>query len=117
DLGGVFRVSARGSMQIAVLVEQMRREGYEVLVSRPTVITKVVDGKVLEPYETVYIEVPEECVGGVMKGLANRRGRMDDMAPNSFGTTIEATISTRGLIGFEFELVNLTSGRGIMSHL
>ena len=118
EKGGTFRVSARGSMQIAVLVEQMRREGFEVLVSRPTVITKHgEDGKLLEPYETVYLEVPEECVGGVMSALNNRRGRMEDMKPTGFGTMIEATISTRGLIGFEFELVNLTSGRGIMSHL
>ncbi|MCH1503329.1 MAG: translational GTPase TypA [Verrucomicrobiales bacterium] len=118
EKGGTFRVSARGSMQIAVLVEQMRREGFEVLVSRPTVITKRdADGKLLEPYETIYLEVPEECVGGVMSALNNRRGRMDDMKPTGFGTMIEATISTRGLIGFEFELVNLTSGRGIMSHL
>ena len=118
EKGGTFRVSARGSMQIAVLVEQMRREGFEVLVSRPTVITKRdSDGKLLEPYETIYLEVPEECVGGVMSALNNRRGRMEDMKPTGFGTMIEATISTRGLIGFEFELVNLTSGRGIMSHL
>ncbi|NCF90651.1 MAG: translational GTPase TypA [Verrucomicrobiaceae bacterium] len=118
EKGGTFRVSARGSMQIAVLVEQMRREGFEVLVSRPTVITKRdADGKLLEPYETIYLEVPEECVGGVMSALNNRRGRMDDMKPTGFGTMIGATISTRGLIGFEFELVNLTSGRGIMSHL
>lgn len=114
---GVFRVSARGSMQIAVLVEQMRREGFEVLVSRPTVITKHVDGKVLEPFETVYIEVPEEHVGGIMKSLTSRRARMDNMTTNSFGANIEATIPTRGLIGFELELVNLTSGHGIMSHL
>lgn len=118
EKGGTFRVSARGSMQIAVLVEQMRREGFEVLVSRPTVITKRdEDGKMLEPFEIVYIEVPEECVGGVMSALNNRRGRMDDMKPTGFGSMIEATIPTRGLIGFEFELVNLTSGRGIMSHL
>lgn len=114
---GVFRVSARGSMQIAVLVEQMRREGYEVLVSRPAVITRHEDGKLLEPFEVVYIEVPEDSVGGVMKALSGRRARVENMTPTAFGSTIEATMPTRGLIGFELELVNLTSGRGIMSHL
>ncbi len=118
DSAGIFRVSARGSMQIAVLVEQMRREGYEVLVSRPTVITRRDDdGKLLEPYETVYLEVPEESVGGVMKALTARRARMENMEATAYGSTIEATIPTRGLIGFETELVNLTSGRGLMSHL
>ncbi len=117
ESAGVFRVSARGSMQIAVLVEQMRREGFEVLVSRPTVITRHENGQMLEPFETLYVEVPEEYVGGVMKCLTARRGRMENMTANAYGSCIEATISTRGLIGFELELVNLTSGRGIMSHL
>jgi len=117
DEAGIFKVSARGAMQVAVLVEQMRREGYEMLVSRPTVIERVVDGKRLEPYETLYVEVPDSAVGGVMSSLANRRGQMDDMRAHNGRTTIEATITTRGLIGFEFELLNLTSGEGILSHL
>jgi len=118
DIAGVFEVSARGAMQIAVLVETMRREGYEVLVSRPMVIThKGENGGVEEPFETVFVEVPEEYTGGVMKTLANRRARIEDMGTNAHGSTIEATISTRGLIGFEFELLNLTSGHGVMSHL
>ena len=115
---GVFEVSARGAMQISVLVETMRREGYEVLVSRPMVITqKSESGEVQEPFESVFVEVPEEYTGGVMKSLANRRARIEDMGSNAHGATIEATISTRGLIGFEFELLNLTSGHGVMSHL
>ena len=118
DESTTFNVAARGAMQIAVLVETMRREGFEVLVSRPSVITKKDgDGPVLEPYETAWIEVDETDVGGVMKSLANRRGKIENMEPHAGGTTIEATIPTRGLIGFEFELVNMTSGRGVCSHL
>tara|TARA_B110000285_G_scaffold156725_1_gene174857 strand:+ start:161 stop:2017 length:1857 start_codon:yes stop_codon:yes gene_type:complete len=118
DRSGVFEVAARGAMQIAVLVETMRREGYEMLVSRPMVITKKGEnGGVEEPFETLFVEVPEEYTGGVMKTLANRRARIEDMGSNAHGATIEATISTRGLIGFEFELLNLTSGHGVMSHL
>ena len=118
DQAGVFEVAARGAMQISVLVETMRREGYEMLVSRPMVITKKGEnGGVEEPFETLFVEVPEEYTGGVMKTLANRRARIEDMGSNAHGATIEATISTRGLIGFEFELLNLTSGHGVMSHL
>lgn len=114
---GVFNVSARGAMQIAVLVETMRREGFELLVSRPSVITKRVDDKLMEPFETLYVECPDDALGGVMKTLANRKGRVENMGTNAHGATLEATISTRGIIGFEFELLNLTSGHVIMSHL
>ena len=117
DKAGVFNVKARGAMQVAVLVETMRREGFELLVSRPTVIEKVVDGKRLEPYETVWIEVPDECVGAVMQNLANRKGQMTNMEKHPHSTMIEATITTRGLIGMEIDIVNMTSGRGVMSHL
>lgn len=118
DLAGVFRVSARGTMQIAILVEQMRREDYEVLVSRPKVITRTIDGQTCEPFETVFIEVPDECSNGAIRILGNRRGILESMDSNGNGrTTIRATMPTRGIIGFEFELVNLTSGHGIFSHL
>ncbi|MDF1740408.1 MAG: translational GTPase TypA [Verrucomicrobiales bacterium] len=117
DSAGEFKVSARGAMQVAVVVEQMRREGYEVLVSRPTVIKKEIDGKWHEPFETLYLEVPEEAVGGCMQSLANRKGQTEAMSAKNGRTTLEVTIPTRGLIGFEFELLNLTSGEGIMSHL
>ena len=118
ETAGVFNVSARGAMQIAVLVEEMRREGYEVLVSRPMVITKRDENDALiEPYETLYVEVPEEYVSGVMKSLAARRGDIVNMNSSGSGSMIEAVIPTRGLIGFEFELLNMTSGHGIMSHL
>ena len=117
--GSRFLVSARGAMQIAVLVETMRREGYEVLVSRPTVIYREKDGVKEEPYETLWIETPNDAVGGIMENLSNRRGQMTNMEPHSSGnsTFIEATIPTRGLIGFESDLVNMTSGHGVMSHL
>jgi len=119
DTAGIFNVSARGAMQIAVIVETMRREGFEVLVSRPTVIYRRDDkGKLLEPFETLYIEAPGDYTQGILKVLVNRKGMMENMEAEPSGRTfIQAVIPTRGLIGFETELVNLTSGHGIMSHL
>jgi GTP-binding protein len=117
DRAGVFNIKARGTMQVAVLVETMRREGFEILVSRPTVIEKVVDGARHEPYETVWIEVPDECVGSIMQNLANRKGLLTNMEKLTATTMIEATITTRGLIGLEIDVINATSGRGITSHL
>jgi GTP-binding protein len=117
DKAGVFNVKARGAMQIAVLVETMRREGFELLVSRPTVIERHENGQRLEPYETVWIEVPDECVGSIMQNLANRKGQLTNMEKLPHSTMIEAAITTRGLIGFEIDIVNATSGRGVMSHL
>ncbi len=118
DKAGVFNVKARGAMQVAVLVETMRREGYELLVSRPTVIEKTgPNGERLEPYETVWIEVPDECVGSIMQNLANRKGQLTNMEKLPHSTMIEASITTRGLIGLEIDVVNATSGRGVTSHL
>ena len=117
EKAGIFNVKARGAMQVAVLVETMRREGFELLVSRPTVIEKEVDGARHEPYETVWIEVPDECVGSIMSNLANRKGRLTNMEKLPHTTMLEATITTRGLIGMEIDVVNATSGRGVLSHL
>jgi len=118
DKAGIFNVKARGAMQVAVLVETMRREGFELLVSRPTVIEKKgPDGERLEPYETVWIEVPDECVGAIMQNMANRKGRLTNMEKLPHSTMLEATITTRGLIGMEIDVVNATSGRGVLSHL
>ncbi len=117
DKAGVFNVKARGAMQIAVLVETMRREGFELLVSRPTVIEKHLNGQRLEPYETVWIEVPDECVGAIMQNLANRKGQLSNMEKLPYSTMIEATITTRGLIGLEIDVINATSGRGVTNHL
>ncbi len=117
DTAGIFDVSARGAMQIAVLVEQMRREGFEVLVSRPMVITKKIDDVTCEPFETLYLDVPDDFLGPVMKSISERKGRIEDMNAHNGRTTVQSCIPTRGLIGFEFELMNLTSGHGIHSHL
>ena len=117
DNSSVFKVNARGAMQVAVLVEEMRREGFEVLISRPTVIKKKTDEGWFEPFETLYVEVPDESVGGCMQSLSNRKGQLDAMSAKNGRTFIEMTIPTRGLIGFEFELLTLTNGEGIQSHL
>lgn len=98
----------------------MRRENYELCVSRPTVIMKRDENdRLTEPYETIYVEVPDEYSNGVMKLLNARKGQMEDMVckEGTGHTFIQAYIPTRGIIGFEFELVNLTSGHGIFSHL
>ena len=118
DNSKIFHVTGRGGMQIAVLVEQMRREGYEVLVSRPEVLKhQDENGKWLEPIEKVFLEVPQDAVGDVMEALATRKGNVTDMAPAGDRMTLEALVPTRGLIGFEIELLNFTRGEGIMSHL
>ncbi len=118
DSAGVFEVSARGEMQIAILVEQMRREGFEVMVSRPEVIYKKDDkGNTLEPFETLYVETPADKLGDILQNLANRKGEITNMNHHANTVSVEATMPTRGLIGFETDLVNLTRGEGIMSHL
>ncbi len=115
--GTRFLVNARGSMQIAILVETMRREGYEVMVSRPTVLFKEIDGKKCEPFEQIWVEVPEDMLGGVMESLSNRKAQITNIEHHNAGVTVEAVISTRGLIGFDSELVTLTSGHGASSHM
>ena len=95
----------------------MRREGYEVLVSRPEVILRHENGKTLEPFETLWIEVPNECLGDVMQNLAARKAEITNMQHHPHGVTLECTIPTRGLIGLETDTVNLTSGRAVMSHM
>ena len=116
DKGTTFLVNARGAMQIAVLVETMRREGFEVLVSRPTVLYKNIDGQQHEPFEQVWVETPEDQLGGIMENLAKRKGKVTHMEHHNAGVTVEAEIPTRGLIGFESDLVTMTSGHGVMSH-
>lgn len=117
DQANIFLVSARGAMQIAVLVETMRREGYEMLVSRPEVILHKEHGQTQEPYESLWIETPDECLGDIMQNLATRKGQITDMRHHAHGVALEAVVPTRGLIGFETDLVNLTSGRAAMSHM
>ena len=114
----IFAVSGRGEMQIAILVEQMRREGYEVLVSRPEVLWKKGDnGEMLEPIEKLFLEIGQENMGGVMENLAFRKAEIVNMSHHGDQVTIEALVPMRGLIGFETDLVNMTKGMGVMSHL
>jgi GTP-binding protein len=118
ELAGAFEINARGEMQIAILVEQMRREGYEVMVSRPEVIfQRDENGALLEPLENLYVEVPNENLGDVLQTLAARKGEVVSMDHHTTRVSVEAIIPTRGLIGFESDLVNLTRGEGLMSHL
>jgi GTP-binding protein len=118
ETAGAFEINARGEMQIAILVEQMRREGYEVMVSRPEVIFHRNEiGDLLEPIENLYVDVPEVNLGDVMQSVANRKGEVTHTVHRASRVSVEALIPTRGLIGFETELVNLTRGEGVMSHL
>ena len=118
EAAGAFEINARGEMQIAILVEQMRREGYEVMVSRPEVIfQRDADGALLEPLENLYVEVPSDKLGDVLQSLAARKAEVASMDHHATRVAVEAIIPTRGLIGFESDLVNLTRGEGLMSHL
>ncbi len=118
EVAGHFEIKARGEMQIAVLVEQMRREGFELLVSRPEVIfQRDESGSLLEPMETLYVDVPSENLGDILQSLAGRRADIISMDHQANSVTVEAVVPTRGLIGFESDLVNSTKGHGIMSHI
>jgi len=118
DTAGAFEIHARGEMQIAILVEQMRREGFEMMISRPEVIFRKDDlGNVLEPLENLYVDLPKDNLGDVLQSLANRKGDVTAVHHHGARVSIEAIIPTRGLIGLETDLINLTRGEGIMSHL
>ena len=118
EIAGHFEIQARGEMQIAIIVEQMRREGFEILVSRPEVIFhKSDDGTVLEPVETLYVDMPQDSLGDILQSLAGRKADIIHMEHNPHSVTVHAVVPTRGLIGFETDLVNVTKGHGIMSHL
>jgi GTP-binding protein len=112
-----FRVSGRGLLHLSVLLENMRREGYEIGVARPQVITKVIDGVEHEPYETLVADVEEANQGAVITGLAGRGGKMVNMVPDGKGRVrLEYTISSRGLIGFRTDFINETGGTGLLFH-
>jgi len=114
----VFLVSGRGELHLTILVENMRREGYEVAVSRPRVITRTADGVLQEPYELLTLDVEETHQGPVMEALAGRRGELVDMVPDGRGRVrLDYRIPARGLIGFQGEFMNLTRGNGILSHV
>jgi len=118
ETAGAFEINARGEMQVAILVEQMRREGYELMVSRPEVIFhRTEDGNLLEPLENLYVDFPGENLGDVMQLVANRKGEIATVDHHETRVSLEAIIPTRGLIGFETDFVNLTRGEGLMSHL
>jgi len=114
----VFRVSGRGELHLTILIENMRREGYELAVSRPQVLLKQVDGVTHEPYEALTVDVEESHQGGVMEALGTRRAEMRDMSMDGRGRVrIEYRVPARGLIGFQGEFMNLTRGSGLMSHV
>ena len=113
-----FKVSGRGELHLSILIETMRRQGYEFQVSRPKVITKMQDGVLLEPIELLIIEVPEEYVGSVMMKIGSRRGELENMGTREGGTThLEFKIPARGLIGYRSEFMTDTNGNGIMNNL
>src|SRR5207249_9485028 len=118
ETAGAFEINARGEIQIAILIEQMRREGYEVMVSRPEVIFhRAENGALLEPLENLYVDLPDQNLGDILQLIANRKGEVVGMDHHATRVSIEAITPTRGLIGFETDLVNLTRGEGLMSHL
>jgi GTP-binding protein len=113
-----MRVVGRGELQLSILIEMMRREGYEVQVSRPEIVTKEVDGRKMEPVEDLVIDVPEEFQGVVIAMTGNRRGVMTKMSNHGSGRVrLEFRIPTRGLIGFRSQFLTDTKGTGIMNHL
>ena len=114
----VFLVSGRGELHLTILVENMRREGYELAVSRPRVVTRDVDGVRHEPYELLTVDVEESHQGAIMEALGTRRGELQDMAPDGRGRVrLDYRIPARGLIGFQGEFLRLTRGTGLMSHV
>lgn len=113
-----FRVSGRGELHLAILIETMRREGYELAVSKPEVILKEIDGEIQEPYEMVTIEVEQNHQGAVMEELGIRKGELKDMLPDSKGRVrLDYIIPARGLIGFHTDFMTLTSGTGLIAHV
>ena len=114
----IFEVSGRGELHLTILLENMRREGYELAVSRPRVVFKMVDGVRHEPFENLTVDVEEVHQGGVMEELGRRRGELQDMQPDGKGRVrLEYRIPARGLIGFQGEFMTLTRGTGLMSHV
>lgn len=112
-----FKVSGRGELHLGILIENMRREGFELAVSRPEVIERMVDGQLMEPFETVTIDVVEENQGAVMESIGTRKGELTDMAPDGKGRVrMDFMMPSRGLIGFQTEFMTMTSGSGLIYH-
>jgi GTP-binding protein len=113
-----FRVSGRGELHLSVLLETMRREGYELAVSRPEVIFREIDGQICEPYEQLTVDLDEANQGAIMQALGERRGELKDMVPDGKGRVrLDYEIPSRGLIGFQTEFMSLTSGTGLKYHV
>ena len=114
----VFRVSGRGELHLTILLENMRREGFELAVGKPRVVYRDIDGQKCEPYENLTVDVPDENQGAVMEELGRRRGELTNMESDGNGRTrLEYHIPARGLIGFQGEFMTLTRGTGLMSHV
>ncbi|MES9887613.1 MAG: translational GTPase TypA, partial [Candidatus Sedimenticola sp. 6PFRAG1] len=113
-----FKVSGRGELHLSVLIETMRREGFELAVSRPEVIFREVEGEVCEPYEQLTVDVEEQHQGALMEALGTRKGDLKDMVPDGEGRVrLDYIIPSRGLIGFQTEFMTTTSGTGLMYHV
>ncbi len=118
DSADCFKVSGRGELHLSILIETMRRQGYEFQVSKPEVINKVIDGKVMEPMELLVVDVPDEYTGTVIEKLSQRKGQMLNMASGNSGfTRLEFNIPSRSLIGYRSELLTDTRGNGVMNHI
>lgn len=110
-----FRVSGRGELHLSVLIENMRREGYEMAISRPEVIFREIDGQMSEPYENLTVDIPDDAQGSIMEKLGERKGEMQDMVPDGHGRVrIDFIIPSRGLIGFRTEFMTATQGHGLI---
>ena len=113
-----FEVAGRGELHLTILIENMRREGYELAVSRPRVLFKEIDGVRHEPYEMLTVDIEEQHQGALMEELGRRKGDLQDMQPDGKGRVrLEYRIPARGLIGFQGEFMTLTRGTGLMSHI
>lgn len=118
DDADVFRVSGRGELHLTILLENMRREGYELAVGKPRVVYREIDGQKCEPYENLTVDVPDDNQGAVMEELGRRRGELTNMESDGNGRTrLEYHIPARGLIGFQGEFMTMTRGTGLMSHV
>jgi len=114
----VFRVQGRGELHLTILLETMRREGYELAVSRPQVLTKTIDGVLYEPYESLTVDIEEQHQGAIMEALGSRRSELGDMSVDGRGRVrLEYRVPARGLIGFQGEFMTLTRGSGLISHV
>ncbi|MDX2367568.1 MAG: translational GTPase TypA, partial [Colwellia sp.] len=112
-----FKVSGRGELHLGILIENMRREGFELAVSRPEVIIREINGELQEPYETVTIDVEEQHQGPIMEKMGVRKAELTDMAPDGTGRIrMDFIMPSRGLIGFQTEFMTLTSGSGLIYH-